>query len=44
MYAIRSYYALEGGFLHGDGTRPAVLRELDPKGTDVLLCLRNNFV
>ncbi len=30
---------LEGGFLHGDGTRPAVLRELDPKGTDVLLCL-----
>jgi len=31
--------SLEGGFLHGDGTRPAVLRELDPKDTDVLLCL-----
>jgi trk system potassium uptake protein TrkA len=30
---------LDGGFLHGDGTRPAVLRELDPKHTDVLLCL-----
>jgi len=30
---------LDGGFLHGDGTRPAVLREADPKHTDVLLCL-----
>jgi trk system potassium uptake protein TrkA len=30
---------LDGGFLHGDGTRPALLRELDPKHTDVLLCL-----
>lgn len=30
---------LDGGFLHGDGTRPAVLREVDPKHTDVLLCL-----
>jgi trk system potassium uptake protein TrkA len=30
---------LDGGFLHGDGTLPAVLRELDPGHTDVLLCL-----
>lgn len=30
---------LDCGFLHGDGTRPAVLRELDPEGTDFLICL-----
>jgi trk system potassium uptake protein TrkA len=30
------------GFLHGDGTRPALLREADPKGTDVLYCLTHN--
>lgn len=33
---------LDGGFLHGDGTRPAVLREIDPKHTDVLLCLTSS--
>ncbi len=30
------------GLLHGDGTRPAVLREADPKQSDVLLCLTGN--
>jgi trk system potassium uptake protein TrkA len=30
---------LDCGFLHGDGTRPAVLREADPAGSDALLCL-----
>lgn len=30
------------GFLHGDGSRPAVLRQVDPKDTDVLLCLTGN--
>lgn len=30
------------GFLHGDGTRPALLKEADPSQTDVLYCLTNN--
>jgi trk system potassium uptake protein TrkA len=30
---------LDCGFLHGDGTKPAVLRESDPEGTDFLFCL-----
>ena len=30
------------GFLHGDGTRPALLKEADPPLTDVLYCLTNN--
>ncbi len=30
---------LDCGFLHGDGTRPDVLRQADPESTDVLLCL-----
>ena len=30
------------GFLHGDGTRPAVLREVEPGETDVLYCLTGN--
>jgi trk system potassium uptake protein TrkA len=33
---------LDCGFLLGDGTRPAVLREVDPKGTDFLFCLTDN--
>ena len=30
---------LDCSFLHGDGGRPEVLREADPKTTDVLFCL-----
>lgn len=30
------------GFLHGDATRPAILKEADPASTDVLYCLTNN--
>lgn len=30
------------GFLQGDGTRPAFLKEADPSRTDVLYCLTNN--
>ncbi len=30
---------LDCGFLHGDGSRPAILREVGPEQTDLLLCL-----
>lgn len=30
---------LDCGKIHGDGTRPLVLKEADPAGTDVLFCL-----
>lgn len=33
---------LDCGFLHGDGTRPRLLREAGPDDTDVLLCLTGN--
>lgn len=33
---------LDSGFLHGDGSKPAVLREADPRKTDVLFCLTGN--
>jgi trk system potassium uptake protein len=33
---------LDCGFLHGDGTKPAILREADPSDTDVLFCLTGN--
>jgi trk system potassium uptake protein TrkA len=33
---------LDCGFLHGDGTRPKLLREAGPADTDVLLCLTKN--
>jgi len=33
---------LDCGFLHGDGTRPAILREGNPNGTDFLFCLTGN--
>jgi trk system potassium uptake protein TrkA len=33
---------LDCGFLLGDGTRPGVLREVDPKETDFLFCLTDN--
>ncbi|MCG3171705.1 MAG: Trk system potassium uptake protein TrkA [Pseudomonadales bacterium] len=30
------------GLVHGDGSRPALLRELDPAATGVLMCLTGN--
>lgn len=33
---------LDCGFLHGDGTRPRLLREAGPDDTDALLCLTKN--
>lgn len=30
---------LDCGFIHGDGSRPRLLREVDPEATDVLMCL-----
>jgi trk system potassium uptake protein TrkA len=33
---------LDCGFIHGDGSTPAILREADPEGTDTLFCLTNN--
>jgi len=30
---------LDVGAIHGDGTRPAILREADPEATDLLFCL-----
>jgi len=34
--------SLDCGVLHGDGSRPAILKEADPKGSDFLYCLTNN--
>ena len=31
--------SLDCGFLHGNGSRPAILKEADPSHTDALLCL-----
>ncbi|MGD8631758.1 MAG: NAD-binding protein, partial [Gammaproteobacteria bacterium] len=33
---------LDCGFIHGDGSRPAVLEELSPDETDMLFCLSND--
>lgn len=33
---------LDCGFLNGDGTKPALLREANPEQTDVLFCLTGN--
>ena len=33
---------LDCGFIHGDGSRPAILREADPERTDFLFCLTSN--
>lgn len=33
---------LDCGFLHGDGGKPAILREVGPEQTDILFCLSNN--
>lgn len=31
--------SLDCGFIHGDGSKPAILQEADPAHSDVLLCL-----
>lgn len=33
---------LDVGFIHGDGTRPAILREADPEATDLLFCVTHD--
>lgn len=33
---------LDCGFLQGDGSKPALLKEADPEHTSLLLCLTNN--
>ncbi len=33
---------LDCGFIHGDGSKPAVLREIGPQHTDVLCCATDN--
>ena len=33
---------LNAGFIHGDGSKPAILREADPSATDFLFCLAGN--
>jgi len=33
---------LDCSFLHGDGSRPHILREVDPKHSDILFCLTDN--
>lgn len=33
---------LDVAFIHGDGTRPAILREADPKATHLLFCLTHD--
>ena len=35
-------HELDCGYLHGDGSKPAMLREADPEHTDVLYCLTDN--
>ncbi|MCO6456578.1 MAG: TrkA family potassium uptake protein [Pirellulaceae bacterium] len=34
--------SLDCGFLHGDGSRPAILREANPKQSDILFCLTDD--
>lgn len=33
---------LDCGFINGDGSKPAILKETDPGNTDLLFCLTNN--
>ncbi|MGB8275643.1 MAG: TrkA family potassium uptake protein [Alphaproteobacteria bacterium] len=34
--------SIDCGFIHGDGTRPAILREVGPQETEFLICLSDN--
>lgn len=33
---------MDCGFIHGDGSKPAILSEADPAGTDALFCLTDS--
>lgn len=33
---------LDCGFIYGDGTRPDILKEVNPEGTEVIFCLTGN--
>ena len=33
---------LDCGFLHGDGSKPSILRDTNPSQTDVLFCLTDH--
>jgi trk system potassium uptake protein TrkA len=33
---------MDCGYLHGDGCKPAILKEANPEHTDMLFCLTNN--
>jgi len=33
---------LDCGFIHGDGTRPEILKEIDPENTDTIFCFTDN--
>lgn len=33
---------MDCGILHGDGSKPAILKETDPEQTDVLFCITSN--
>jgi len=33
---------LDCGFIHGDGTRPEILKEIDPENTEVIFCFTSN--
>lgn len=39
---IDSLSELDCGVLHGDGSRPAILKEADPENSDFLFCLTTN--
>lgn len=34
--------SLDCGYIHGDGTKPAIQREVGPSTSDLLLCVTNN--
>jgi len=38
-YIAELSQSLDCGYLHGDGSKPALLKEADPANTDVLFCL-----
>jgi len=33
---------LDCGFIHGDGTRPDILKEIDPESTEIVFCFTSN--
>lgn len=33
---------LDCGFIHGDGTRPDILKEIDPNSTEIVFCFTSN--